>query len=295
MAYTRLVVLLFVVSTLAGSATADIPPIPEDTTVVLAPRATCPEQGQTGAIPLRPPCTFEGWNAQIGPRTLPAEHATGAQWLPSCAVDDQGACGFAVTATGRLQGDLFAVQSYTVAPVGHVTATGKVLVPRDVACTEQECAQDDPCCNKCNHGGWKIANKRPDFTAYTAADVPDLPLCELDGCGGCAHQLTAWGVEVGGLFIVSSHDETELVALSAMGKCTLIACVGANPCCNTCGFMGWSAGNLRAIPGEGVEALPPCELDGCGQCPWQLLVSGEETGGTFVVKEWKRFPDGVDE
>ncbi len=292
MACTRLALLLLLPFTLTRTAGADVAPIPEDTTInlTLAVAATCPEPGQTGAIPLKPPCTFDGWTAQVQGLKLPAGHATGARWLPRCDVDDQGECPFAVRAIGEIHGDQFDVQSYTVAPVGLVTATGKVLAPRDVMCTEQECAQDDPCCNKCGHGGWKLANERPDVPVYTAADVPDLPQCELDGCGGCSYRLTAWGVDVGGIFIASSHEPTDLLPLSAMGKCTLIACVGANPCCNTCGFMGWSVGTRKAIPGDGVEALPPCELDGCGQCPWQLLVSGEERGDTFVVTRWERYP-----
>lgn len=285
--------LVLAVTFIAAPAAADkAAPAPA---VILSPVATCIDLGQSGVIPLRPPCTFEGWSAEVDGRTLPAKPAPGARWLPKCSVDAEGACAFEVAAVGEVFEDEFRVTSYTVTPVGNVTATGRLLVPRDVSCTEEECGADDPCCHGCNHGGWTVMNRRPELPAYSAAGVPDLPQCPLDGCGSCDHRLTAWGVEVGGLFIVSSHAETSSVALMPSARCTMMACASANPCCNTCGFMGWttqgSTGTLSAVVGEGVDPLPECEVDGCGRCSWVLLVEGEEKGGSFVVTSWEKFPE----
>ncbi len=290
----QLISLVVAMTFFAAPARAGEPPQPQTQTLDLTARAVCRDGISGPALALGPACTFDGWAAKVGDELLPAKHATGKTWLPSCVLDGDGVCSFAVTATGRVAGDGFEVDAWTVAPVGNVTAVGRMLVPADVACTEEECPAADPCCHGCNHGGWMVMNRRPELRAIVAAEVPPLPRCELDGCGGCDHRLTAWGVEVGGIFIVSSHGQTDAVALMPSARCTMMACGSANPCCNNCGFMGWTAhgstGTLSAVAGEGVEPLPEGEVDGCGRCPWQLLVDGEEKDGKFVVTSWKRFP-----
>jgi len=271
----------------AGEPTPDEP-------IQLVPQATCSDSAEGTPIPIRPRCTFDGWAAPVGEGTIAATHATGRKWLPRCVVDDQGACPFALTVTGTAQDGTFEVASWSVAPVGDVAETGQLLAPADVMCTEEECPPDDRCCNGCGHGGWKLANRRPDVRALVAAGVAELPRCELSGCGGCSYQLAARGVEVGGLFIVSAHEQTEATALRPMGRCTMMACGSANPCCNSCAFMGWSApgstGTIGATAAKQADPLPDCELDGCGRCPWLLLVGGEEEAGTFVVRSWERIP-----
>ena len=282
----------FFVLALSSSAAAGEPPAVE--TVQLVSQATCLDSASSPLFQMGPLCTFDGWTATVGEQSIPATHATGETWLPNCRVDDGGACPFAVTATGAVQDGKFLVESWAVAPVGDVTAAGALLVPLDVMCTEEECPQDDPCCHKCNHGGWQAMNRRSEVRGVVAAGVTELPRCSLTGCGECSYRLKAWGVEVGGLFIISSHERTESMALLPAARCTMMACGSSNPCCNTCGFMGWSAqgstGALNAVPSEGVDPLPACEVDGCGRCPWLLLVDGEEEAGTFVVTSWKRFP-----
>ena len=230
--------------------------------------------------------------ATQGDDTWPADQATGVPWLPRCTLDATGACPYSLPVTGTVVDGTFSVQSWSIVPPDDATPTAIILEPTDVACTEEECPPEAPCCHECGHSGWQITNRRPEVTAHTTAGTATLPRCELSGCGKCSYRLVATGIQTGGLFVVTSWEETTSDALYPMGRCTMIACMGSNPCCNTCGFMGWSiqrpTGSLDAVPGMGVEALPPCELDGCGACSFQLLVEGEDKDGSFEVTSWKR-------
>lgn len=75
-------------------------------------------------------------------------------------------------------------------------------------------------------------------------------------------------------------------------KCTKERCFPEDPCCHSCTHVSWtvvgSNSSLEARIEPGVEPLPICELDGCGECPYELEAEGEEQDGVFRVTAWSR-------
>jgi hypothetical protein len=79
-------------------------------------------------------------------------------------------------------------------------AGGTVTLKAGGGCTRKRCPEEDPCCNNCNFGGWRV-----DGSGTPASG--DLPTCELDGCGSCAFTLEAQGAEKDGTFVVTSFEQ----------------------------------------------------------------------------------------
>lgn len=89
----------------------------------------------------------------------------------------------------------------------------------------------------------------------------------------------------------AAEQPAQTVRLVAVATCTARACPG-DSCCNACGFGGWMEPKrgLEAVAGKGTEALPRCEVDGCGRCAFDLTATGRRRGEAFVVKSWSKVP-----
>ena len=89
-----------------------------------------------------------------------------------------------------------------------------------------------------------------------------------------------------------SSEAPALLTFAPLVACTEMACAPGD-CCNSCEAewhpSGAPGGALRFV--EGVEPLPTCEVDGCGElgagCD-RLLVTVTRDGDELLVHQWVR-------
>jgi len=74
----------------------------------------------------------------------------------------------------------------------------------DVSCTKMACTREAPCCNSCQHDGW-----RSEHPVYSGAQglFGELPRFAADGCGRVEAVLVARGIEVDRKFYVITYEE----------------------------------------------------------------------------------------
>ncbi|MBW2526372.1 MAG: hypothetical protein JRI23_19485 [Deltaproteobacteria bacterium] len=103
-----------------------------------------------------------------------------------------------------------------------------------------------------------------------------------------------WGPLLGMLLatVPAACDEPEVTErLAAVGiRCSTESCPVHDRCCHTCSHAGaWQIVGKPEVSIETTDAagpLPTCEVDGCGDCGYEIATKGWVKRRTFTVVDW---------